>query len=40
MQGTGPWQLMSNGNAATVRVHGRFKAEVSLSLRLPWLDWE
>jgi DNA-binding transcriptional LysR family regulator len=27
MQGTEPWRLMSNGKAATVRVHGRFKAD-------------
>jgi DNA-binding transcriptional LysR family regulator len=32
MQGTEPWQLMSNGKAATVRVHGRFKADNGVAL--------
>jgi DNA-binding transcriptional LysR family regulator len=32
MQGTEPWRLMSNGKAATVRVHGRFKADNGAAL--------
>jgi DNA-binding transcriptional LysR family regulator len=32
MQGTEPWRLMSNGKAATVRVHGRFKADNGVAL--------
>jgi DNA-binding transcriptional LysR family regulator len=32
MQGTEPWRFMSNGKAATVRVHGRFKADNGAAL--------